>query len=87
MASAEREIFFVYENPVCWDVLDAAPGFTRWFAARVACDAHERGHSAEDDDTAVIWVPAVRPASPMPAPTPSLWKRCRDGGWNCRPAL
>lgn len=54
-AAADREIFFVYENPVCFEVLDAAPGFTRWFAAKVGCTDHERGHAAEDEDSVVVW--------------------------------
>ncbi|TLU74018.1 class I SAM-dependent methyltransferase [Lichenicoccus roseus] len=54
-ASPGREIFYVYENPVCHYVLDALPGFTRWFAAKVACTDEERGRSPGDEDTVVVW--------------------------------
>ncbi len=55
VATPDREVFFVYENPVCSDVPDAAPEFSRWFASRVPCAGQERSHSAKDGDPVVVW--------------------------------
>ena len=54
-AASGREVFFIYENPVHADALDAIPGFTRWFARNVACAPDERGFAADDADTVVVW--------------------------------
>jgi SAM-dependent methyltransferase len=53
--SDQREVFFIYENPVHGDVLDHHPSFTRWFSATVSCSSDERGFSPDDTDTIVIW--------------------------------
>ena len=55
VAATGREVFFIYENPVHADVLDGLPGFTRWFARAVPCEPAERGFSADDDDSVVVW--------------------------------
>jgi SAM-dependent methyltransferase len=54
-ASQGNEVFFIYENPVHGAVLDALPGFNRWFAAYVPYDAREQGFGPEDGEAVVIW--------------------------------
>jgi SAM-dependent methyltransferase len=50
-----REVFFVYENPACREVIDARPGFALWFCKRVPCDASEVGFAAGDSDAVAVW--------------------------------
>lgn len=54
-AAPGRTIFFVYENPAYGRLLDAAPGFSRWFAEMVPCDPVERGYAPNDSEAIVIW--------------------------------
>jgi SAM-dependent methyltransferase len=66
LASALRSqgthLFFVYDNPVCGDVLDSSPAFTRWYADMVRRNSKEglSGH-----DAVVIWQSIVG-ARPTP---------------------
>jgi len=52
---AGHEMFVVYESPVEGDLLDAIPGFHRWHAETVHCDADERGCAPIDYETVVTW--------------------------------
>ena len=51
--SEGAHVFFVYNNPVCGDILDASPAFTRWYAElipREPTDYLPLGH-----DPVVVW--------------------------------
>jgi len=55
MRSEEAHMFFVYDNPVCGDLLDASPAFTRWYAERVPRDSQ----GLRDHEPVVIWQSGV----------------------------
>lgn len=65
-ASSNREILFIYENPVYGTLVDETKQFTRWFCATVHCTAEEQGFAPDDDDTVVVWSIGGRSVSPPP---------------------
>jgi predicted RNA methylase len=52
-------LFFVYDNPVCGDVLDASSAFTRWYADMIPRDSK----GMRQNEPVVIWQ-SVRGARP-----------------------
>jgi hypothetical protein len=64
-AAQGEELFFIYENPVFFDILDAAPGFSRWYAASVPCEPEERGFAADDHEVVAIWRFGGPPRTPL----------------------
>jgi SAM-dependent methyltransferase len=61
--SEGAHLYFVYNNPVCGDILDASPAFTRWYAELIPNDPMDylpRGH-----DAIVVWQ-SVSGAIPTP---------------------
>jgi SAM-dependent methyltransferase len=58
-------IFFVYDNPVHADVLDASPAFKRFYAGDVLYGKSELGFGLFTHDAVVIWQ-SVRGAIPTP---------------------
>jgi SAM-dependent methyltransferase len=65
LAAETPHIFFVYDNPVHADVLDASPAFKRFYAALVPYDRSELGYGLFKHDAVVIWQ-SVRGAVPSP---------------------
>jgi SAM-dependent methyltransferase len=59
------EMFVVYCNPVCGEVLDASPALSRWYADVIPYDPSEIGFGPEEKDAVVIWQSA-RHARPTP---------------------
>jgi len=59
------EIFVVYCNPVCGEILDASPALSRWYADVIPYDPSEIGFGPDENDTVVIWQSA-RHAHPTP---------------------
>lgn len=58
-------IFFVYDNPVHAEVLDASPAFKRFYAQDIPYDESEIGYGVFTFDAVVIWQ-SVRSAIPTP---------------------
>jgi Methyltransferase domain len=80
-AGTERQVFFIYENPVYGQMFDDKKEFGRWFCATVHCTAEEQGFAPDDDDTVVVWrigrISTVMPAMKATAPiiiTKPGWK-------------
>jgi SAM-dependent methyltransferase len=65
LAAETPHIFFVYDNPVHADVLDASPAFERFYADVVPYDKSELGYGLFKHDAVVIWQ-SVRGAIPTP---------------------
>lgn len=63
--AAGHPTFYVYENPVHGDILDAIPAFSRHFAATISCDPAEHGFAPDAEDAVVIW--RTPPAASHPA--------------------
>jgi SAM-dependent methyltransferase len=55
LAADTPHIFFVYDNPVHGVVLDASPGFARFYARQVPYDKSELGFGVFTYDAVVIW--------------------------------
>jgi predicted RNA methylase len=55
LAAETPHIFFVYDNPVHADVLDASPAFKRFYAGVVPYDKSELGYGLFKHDAVVIW--------------------------------
>jgi SAM-dependent methyltransferase len=58
-------MFFIYDNPVCGDVLDASPAFIRWYAEMIPHDPIGTDGGSIRSDAVVIWQ-SVRDARPSP---------------------
>ncbi|MDE2200488.1 MAG: hypothetical protein KGJ41_15850 [Rhodospirillales bacterium] len=54
-AASGRAALFTYANPVRAAILDAAPAFSRWHEADIACTAEEAGHAPGASERVVIW--------------------------------
>jgi SAM-dependent methyltransferase len=63
LAEETPHIFFVYDNPVHAEVLDASRAFVRFYAGDVAYDKGELGYGLFNHDAVVIWQ-SVRGAIP-----------------------
>jgi predicted RNA methylase len=55
LAAETPHIFFVYDNPVHADVLDASPALQRFYAGVVSYDKSELGYGLFKHDAVVIW--------------------------------
>ena len=65
LLSDVTHLFFVYDNPVCGDVLDASPTFIRWYANMLPHDPIGTNGESVRSDAVVIWQ-SVRDARPSP---------------------
>ncbi len=68
-ADPGRRILLVYYNPAAAAVFDAEPAFSRYYAARLRCDAAEAGATSwgVPEDSVVIWqAGAASPLPPLP---------------------
>jgi SAM-dependent methyltransferase len=65
LAGETTHLFFVYDNPVHGDVLDASPAFVRYYSDNVPYDKSELGYGVFQSDAVVIWQ-SVRGAVPTP---------------------
>lgn len=54
-AGSIEHFFFVYDNPVHGDLLDACPALTRWYAGIIPYDESEIGYGPDLEDAVVIW--------------------------------
>jgi hypothetical protein len=52
---ADREIFFIYENPVYAGMVDETKRFTKRFEAVVPCTPEEQGFAPDDFDKIAVW--------------------------------
>ena len=52
---ADREIFFIYENPVYGDVVEETKLFTKFFEAVIPCTPEEQGYAPDDCDKVAVW--------------------------------
>jgi SAM-dependent methyltransferase len=65
LASDTSHMFFIYYNPVHFDLFDASPAFKRCYAKQLPYDKSEIGFGPDGDDAVVIWQ-SVRGAIPTP---------------------
>jgi SAM-dependent methyltransferase len=52
---ADREIFFIYENPVYGGIVDETKRFTKRFETVVPCTPEEQGFAPDDPDKIAVW--------------------------------
>jgi predicted RNA methylase len=55
LAAETPHIFFVYDNPVHAEILDASPAFKRFYAGVVPYEKSELGYGLFKHDAVVIW--------------------------------
>lgn len=55
LAADTPHMFFIYYNPVHFDLLDASPAFKRFYAQQIPYDRSEVGFGPDRDDAVVIW--------------------------------
>ena len=48
-------MFFIYYNPVHFELFDASPAFRRFWAQQIPYDESEIGFGPDGDDAIVIW--------------------------------
>jgi SAM-dependent methyltransferase len=63
LAGDTSHMFFIYYNPVHFELFDASPAFRRFYAQQIAYDESEIGFGPDEDDAVVIWQ-SVRGAIP-----------------------
>lgn len=51
----ERDLRFLYINPVHGDLVDRTSDFVRFFASRIPVAPEDRAYCQDDDETVVIW--------------------------------
>jgi SAM-dependent methyltransferase len=61
-----RDITVIYENPVYGQLIDTSSRFHRFYGARIPCEADERPHHPDPDDSVVIWRSGPTEANPNP---------------------
>jgi hypothetical protein len=54
-SQADRQIFFIYENPVYGGIVDETKRFTKLFEAVVPCTPEERGFAPDAFDKIAVW--------------------------------
>jgi SAM-dependent methyltransferase len=54
-AGEGADVWFVYENPVHFDVLDSSTRFDRWFGETVVCDPDELRHHGDGSEAVAVW--------------------------------
>jgi SAM-dependent methyltransferase len=61
--SQGKHLFFVYNNPVCGDILDGSPAFTRWWADVIPHEPSEMAYRSSGHENVVVWqsISAARP--------------------------
>jgi SAM-dependent methyltransferase len=67
LASHIPHMFFIYYNPVHFELFDASPAFRRFWAQQIPYDKSEIGFGPDGDDAIVIWQ-SVRGAIPTQHP-------------------
>jgi SAM-dependent methyltransferase len=67
LANHIRHMFFIYYNPVHFELFDASPAFRRFWAQQIPYDKSEIGFGPDGDDAIVIWQ-SVRGAIPAQHP-------------------
>jgi len=55
LRQAPRDLYVVYYNPVCADLLDASSALERRYAAQLSYDPGEVGYGPDTSDALVIW--------------------------------
>lgn len=65
LAAETLHLFFVYYNPVYYEILDVSPAFTRYYQRAIPCDESEIGFGPGLVETVAIWQ-SVRGAIPSP---------------------
>jgi predicted RNA methylase len=78
LAGHTTHIFFVYDFPVHAAVLDASPGFRRFYAGQIPYDKSELGFGIFREDVVVIWQ-SVRGATATAHPGADRGVRVADG--------
>ena len=63
LAGDTPHMFFIYYNPVHFELFDASPAFRRFYAQQISYDESEIGFGPDRDDAVVIWQ-SVRGAIP-----------------------
>ena len=54
-SQADRQIFFIYENPVYGEIVDETKCFTKLFEAVVPCTPEEQGFAPDAFDKIAVW--------------------------------
>jgi hypothetical protein len=67
LANHIPHMFFIYYNPVHFELFDASPAFRRFWAQQIPYDKSEIGFGPDGDDAIVIWQ-SVRGAIPAQHP-------------------
>jgi hypothetical protein len=88
LANSLKHVFFIFQNPVFGDVLDASPAFRRWSADQFSYDPEELGIGSATSEGVVVWQSA-KGALPGALPCADRKIVAVDEGWVARvePAL